>query len=786
MLQSNYLLQQAVSEYETGNLDAAYRHAREALEQLRLSASMDALNAATLLQTICAYLQKNEECIAWEQPIQQMIYQLFPQNAAELIIMHFSDYTSQLFHMHLKNQYREAVSSLLSLLKPVCPDTQIFAFYENYHSARIAFLEEDYHAALNAASIANENWVSDTLNELGKSNLLLMCSCNAKINYPDSSIAFLEEALKDNSFSAREQISAQSILAELYLRANRTDDAQSLFEDLYRNPVYLQSVSVNARTEFCYNYALSLIQNGNYEDAASVLLQVLPTGYPLLSAVYACLHREDSVQKISALFHGCSAYVEAKIAQIKATYQENLAYSHLSLLQYQIDFALYSFLSCLTKKENPSCELSFSTYDVYSFFLNTKYVSLGFSTRHEENISPKAVMDVLPPDTLLLEFTKTYTFDRSYYHVFLVSEQRITCMTLGTCDALDSCIADFLALITSNQYTFEELGQLPDYRRQKDLLRRLLYMPLQEFIADYSKLIIAPAGNLIDFPFTLLPVSSRQYLGDTVDIRYCNTGKELVWNSAHESEAAIKSPFILGDPVYRQYPPLEHTREECNDISELFQVPCFVGADATTEQFSDNDWSSYDLLHIAAHGIFAPDARHFQPAKGQFQSDIWHSQSDERPSNYDGNHPESHFHAQVTTELTWRQLEESMGHTGILLSNDALLDCHTIAGLPLANICLATLSCCHSGQSTYQNTEGAYGMRRAFLTAGCQMLLVSLWAVDDTAASLFMHSFYHSLTDSHSIESAFRAAIEYLKNYEEDRCKPYEAPFYWAGYELIV
>ena len=77
-------------------------------------------------------------------------------------------------------------------------------------------------------------------------------------------------------------------------------------------------------------------------------------------------------------------------------------------------------------------------------------------------------------------------------------------------------------------------------------------------------------------------------------------------------------------------------------------------------------------------------------------------------------------------------------------------------------------------------------MRRAFLTAGCQKLLVSLWDVDDTAASLFMHSFYHSLIDLHSIESAFRAAIEYLKNYEMGECKPYESPFYWAGYELII
>lgn len=751
------LIQQAALEYEMGNLDAAYCHSREALDRLGAAASMEALNAATLLQTVCAYMRNSDECIALEQPIRDMIFRLFPQNAAELYIMHFSDYTSQLFSMGLKTEYRNAVSSFLPFIGSVYEDDSILAFYENYFSARIAFLEEDYHAALSAATIANENWIYDFLDGMGKNNLLLMCSCNAKINNPDASISFLENALKDNAFSAKEQLSAESILAELYLRAGRTDESLALLDHLYRDSIYLKSLSVNASEEFYYNYALTLIQEEKYEAAEKILLKALPKGYPLLAAVYSCLDAGDSVQKISSLFHECCSYLKKQVLQIEANYQEGLAYSHLSLLQYHIDFALYAFIFCITQNESPSQTLSFSAYDVYSFLLHTKYVSLGFSAKFEDDISPKAVMDSLDRHTLLLEFTKTYTFDQCYYHVFLVSAQRITCITLGACETIDGCIADFVALIASNRFPFEELLSLPEYRRQKDRLRRLLYLPIQEAIGDFSRLIIAPAGNLIDFPFALLPVSSRENLGDDHYILYCNTGKELVWRSAHATEpTGIRNPFIIGAPVYNQFPPLEHAGAECDFISETFKAPSHLGNDATVECITGHDLTEYDLIHIAAHGVFAPDLRN------------------------------PHTRRQLTAELTWHQLEECMRNTGILLSRDTLLDCAAIADLPLSNIRLATLSCCHSGRSTYQNTEGAYGIRRAFLTAGCHMLLISLWRIDDTAASIFMRFFYHSLKGSDQIESAFRASIDFLKNYEEDGNKPYSSPFYWAGYQLIL
>lgn len=75
--------------------------------------------------------------------------------------------------------------------------------------------------------------------------------------------------------------------------------------------------------------------------------------------------------------------------------------------------------------------------------------------------------------------------------------------------------------------------------------------------------------------------------------------------------------------------------------------------------------------------------------------------------------------------------------------------------------------------------EGISGLSRAFLYAGAESILVSLWNINDKSTALFMTYFYKYLTRGESKAQALRLAK--IKMMESKYCHPY----YWAAFVLI-
>lgn len=109
--------------------------------------------------------------------------------------------------------------------------------------------------------------------------------------------------------------------------------------------------------------------------------------------------------------------------------------------------------------------------------------------------------------------------------------------------------------------------------------------------------------------------------------------------------------------------------------------------------------------------------------------------------------------------------------------NDGVLTAEEITHLNLQKSKLVVLSACETGLGEIVDNEGVFGLQRAFLLAGTDALIMSLWQVPDKETSEFMTLFYKNLLKKKEIHTAFLLTQKTMR-------KKYPA-LYWAGFVLL-
>lgn len=87
---------------------------------------------------------------------------------------------------------------------------------------------------------------------------------------------------------------------------------------------------------------------------------------------------------------------------------------------------------------------------------------------------------------------------------------------------------------------------------------------------------------------------------------------------------------------------------------------------------------------------------------------------------------------------------------------DGVLTALEAAGLDLRGTQLVILSACETGVGDVANGEGVYGLRRAFVLAGAESQLISLWKVDDQGTKDLMVKYYDRLLANTGRSDALR------------------------------
>lgn len=93
---------------------------------------------------------------------------------------------------------------------------------------------------------------------------------------------------------------------------------------------------------------------------------------------------------------------------------------------------------------------------------------------------------------------------------------------------------------------------------------------------------------------------------------------------------------------------------------------------------------------------------------------------------------------------------------------------------------LAMLSSCRTAGGRVLSGEGVLGLSSAFLCAGVEAVVASLWDVPDRPTARLVERFYAALADGHGAAAALARARAVMRSDPATR-----HPYYWAGFVLV-
>jgi CHAT domain-containing protein len=264
-----------------------------------------------------------------------------------------------------------------------------------------------------------------------------------------------------------------------------------------------------------------------------------------------------------------------------------------------------------------------------------------------------------------------------------------------------------------------------------------------------DSLIIVPDEGLHLLPFSALLNESGQYVLEAKTISLVPSGTVLHLLRNRKSEAERNRPYLGVAPwtdradteqwvlktrgagaTSVRLPALPESKDEVESIAAMMPQPStvLIGSQATKERFQSLPLGEYRILHLALHGVVDsvfPDrsALVFAPSS----------------------------------------------------NNDGRLEARDIRRLQL-NAELVTLSACDTGVGPI-SAAGIESLDTAFIEAGADAVISTLWELQDTYTDTFMKSFYMHLPKEDKATALRDAKLDFLRSHV--------APYYWATFELV-
>jgi CHAT domain-containing protein len=385
--------------------------------------------------------------------------------------------------------------------------------------------------------------------------------------------------------------------------------------------------------------------------------------------------------------------------------------------------------------------------------------SKGYST---EKKSFKQIAALLNDGEAVVEIIRVHTYDKDF-----TADSRYAALVLKK----GSIQPELVVMENGNQLETRYAKYYRNAIHQRiadDYSYDQFWLKLEPTLTGKKVLYLSLDGVYNQINLNTLKKKDGTYVINAHDIFILGNARDIIAVKQKKAVAPKKNSVLLGFPEYgsSEIAALPGTKVEIEAISKIlktagYQVTTLTATKATEATIKLLKGPA--LLHIATHGYFLKDVE----TSGGDAFGVSAENASNNPLLRSGIMLANA--GKTVSGIASPSLESN--DNGILTAYEAM-------NLNLEGTELIILSACETALGDVKNGEGVYGLQRAFLVAGADALIMSLWKVDDTATQALMTNFYNNWIKTRDKQKAFKQAqIQLMTKYKE--------PYYWGAFVMM-
>jgi len=375
------------------------------------------------------------------------------------------------------------------------------------------------------------------------------------------------------------------------------------------------------------------------------------------------------------------------------------------------------------------------------------------------NFSSLDLLKVIGKRQMAIDFILTESDSTGYYYAMVYRDNKL----------------DFIPLFSKKDLArYETMGESGINAMSKPLFGRLIWEKFLPYMKDYNSVYFAPISSLNRFAIELLPILTDS-VPDISFHRVLRLEKEMFSKSKKVSTQEI---VAFGNIDYdqvnteettrgqssRKWGQLYATEAELKNIQEVYQkshLGFYEKADASEGNFKNLDNKEINILHLATHGFYLSDLDILAPPKTKYYPRLVSASGGQGRGGL----------LLCGANYSWYHAVPDSIEDGILTTEE-------IEELSFDNLELVVQSACETGLGE-NNTDGVWGLQRAFRIAGATRQIVSLLRVDDERTKEFMGELHKNISKSKDVFGSYKIAQRYMYN------KYKSNPRFWASFILL-